>query len=807
MEGNRSLSKVLEEYDRESIYLVSKETAPEADKTLEEYQKKGRLITVDWADLTGHPELIQTEGSDRAAVYVPEADRSSAAALYRILSVLPVDKRPDVLIFETIKIHKIIDEKVYAELGYYNLFYLSEDYLVFEKLSQEKALVVYHELLNQREKEAEKIKRQNDFLRDSLKSTEKNLYEVSNSYSRVLNSLSYKLTKPFRFGKEFWIKHNIRYRLYLLPFVRYPYKTVKILLTQGPVILVRRIKNKLEDKKAVNYTLITKEMRKEQEAWKPSSDIRFSILVPLYNTPIVFLKEMIQSVQAQTYTNWELCLADGSDDQHADVGDCVKEFQTEDKRIKYEKLKKNGGISENTNACIRMATGNYISLFDHDDILHPSALYETAKVIDEQGADFVYTDEAVFQGTDITKITTYHFKPDFAIDNLRANNYICHFTSFSRELLTQAGWFRKEYDGGQDHDLILRLTAQAKKIYHIRKLLYFWRSHAASTAGNLNSKPYVMKAGVNLVEQNLKDEGLEGTAENVPNSPTIYKIQYHLNEKPLVSIILEASQEDLKYVYKCVSSIWMNTEYENLQILVSAPSSRKSEYSDVKEMYSRRGVKVIFTDKKSPIELNNAGAEKAEGKYLVFLSPRVEIDSEDWVEQLLMYAQRADVGAVGLLMYYPNNTIHHAGLILGLGKNLVGCSHYRISRVNLGYMGRLCYSQDVTAVSRDCFMIRRDLFEQEGGFDTSYEGDYEDVDLCLKLEQKKLWNVFTPYAQMYYYKRFRKNRDERKAFDHDKELFKNRWQKELDKGDRFYNPNFALDLDFTVQHSGINKDL
>ena len=807
MEGNSSLSKVLEEYGKERIYLVCKEDAFEPDKALDEYQKSGHLTIVGWDDLTSHPESIQTKGSDGGVVYVPAADRSSAAALYQSLSCLSAEERPRVLIFETIQIRKIVDEKAYAKLGYYNLFYLSEDFLVFEKLSQEKALAVYHDLLGQREKEAEKTKRQNDFLNDSLKSTEKNLYEISSSYSRVLNSLSYKITKPFRFGKEFWIKHNIRYRLYMIPFVRYPYKTVKILLTQGPVTLVRRIKNKLEDKKAVNYTLISNDLRKEQEAWKPSSKIYFSILVPLYNTPVVFLKEMIQSVQAQTYADWELCLADGSDDQHADVAACVKEFQAGDKRIKYEKLTKNGGISENTNACVRMAAGNYISLFDHDDILHPSALYETARVIDEQGADFVYTDEAVFQGTDITKITTYHFKPDFAIDNLRANNYICHFTTFSRELLDKVGWFRKEYDGGQDHDLILRLTAQAQKVYHIRKLLYFWRSHAASTAGNLNSKPYVMKAGVNLVEQNLKDEGLEGTAANVPKSPTIYKIQYHLNEKPLVSIILEASQDDLNYVYKCISSIWMNTDYENLQILVSAPSFRKSEYRDVKGKYDRKDVKVIFTDKKSPAGLNNAGAEKAEGKYLVFLSPRVEIDSEDWIEQLLMYAQRADVGAVGLLMYYPNNTIHHAGLILGLGKNLVGCSHYKISKGNLGYMGRLCYSQDVTAVSRDCFMIRRDLFEQEGGFDTSYKCDYEDVDLCLKLENKKLWNVFTPYADMYYYKRFHKSCDERKVFDHDKELFKSRWQKELDKGDRFYNPNFAQDLDFTVQHSGINKDL
>ena len=208
-----------------------------------------------------------------------------------------------------------------------------------------------------------------------------------------------------------------------------------------------------------------------------SQSIKFSILVPLYNTPTVFLEEMIHSVQAQTYPNWELCLADGSDAAHSEVGECVQALASSDARIKYQKLSENLGISGNTNACIEMASGDYISLFDHDDVLHPAALYETMEAICTQGADFIYTDEATFESPNLRKIISVHFKPDFAPDNLRANNYICHFSSFSRKILEQAGPFRSAYDGSQDHDLVLRLTYHAAKIVHIPKVLYLSLIH------------------------------------------------------------------------------------------------------------------------------------------------------------------------------------------------------------------------------------------------------------------------------------------------------------------------------------------
>ncbi|MCM1577469.1 MAG: glycosyltransferase, partial [Ruminococcus sp.] len=257
-----------------------------------------------------------------------------------------------------------------------------------------------------------------------------------------------------------------------------------------------------------SYTITDKE-REREESTKFDRDIKISILVPLYNTPQKFLEEMIGSVIGQTYSNWEICLADGSDGKHKYVGELVKKLAKGDKRIKYTKLKENLGISENTNACIDISTGDYIALFDHDDILHPSALFEVMKAICEKGADFVYTDEATFESPNLNKIITAHFKPDFAPDNLRANNYICHLSVFSRELMEKSGKFRKEYDGSQDHDIILRLTANAKKIVHIPKILYYWRSHPMSVAMDIGSKSYAVDAGKNAVRNSILESGYD----------------------------------------------------------------------------------------------------------------------------------------------------------------------------------------------------------------------------------------------------------------------------------------------------------
>ena len=268
--------------------------------------------------------------------------------------------------------------------------------------------------------------------------------------------------------------------------------------------------------------------------------VKISILVPLFNTPEEFLREMIDSVMNQTYSNWELCLADGSDDAHAYVAEVVKKYEAKaDGRIVYHKLLKNEGIAGNTNECLKLATGEYIGLFDHDDILHPSALYEYVKVINEQNADYIYCDETTFRSGDINKMLTMHFKPDYAIDNLRANNYICHFSVVARELVDGTELVRPQFDGSQDHDMILRLTDRAKCVVHVPKLLYYWRCHPGSVASGVDAKPYVVEAAKGAVADHLRRHGFKHFQITSTRAfETIFKIRYEIIGTPKISIVI-----------------------------------------------------------------------------------------------------------------------------------------------------------------------------------------------------------------------------------------------------------------------------
>ncbi len=313
----------------------------------------------------------------------------------------------------------------------------------------------------------------------------------------------------------------------------------------------------------------TPEEAKRQREEKFPRMPKISILVPLYNTPENFLREMIESVTSQTYENWELCLADGSDKEHGLVAETIVEYQKKDEtsgksgRILYHKLKKNEGISGNTNQCLAMATGEYIGLFDHDDILHPSVLYEYVKVINEQQADYIYCDETTFKSGDINKMLTMHFKPDYAIDNLRANNYICHFSVFARKLLDGTELFRPRFDGSQDHDMILRLTDRAERVVHVPKLMYYWRSHAGSTAAGIDAKPYAVEAAKGAVADHLRRHGFEHFQISSTRAfDTIFKIRYQIIGSPKISIVIanKDHKEDLK---RCITSILEKSTYEN----------------------------------------------------------------------------------------------------------------------------------------------------------------------------------------------------------------------------------------------------
>ena len=620
-------------------------------------------------------------------------------------------------------------------------------------------------------------------------------------FESVERSISWRLTAPFRA-----FMNAMRKIFGLLRYRHLIGKGLHSLYRNGPRATWAKAKYKIRQLNALPQTqkaLYTEEELAQQRTVKFSRNIKISILVPLYNTPDKYLREMIQSVLDQTYANWELCLADGSDDDHKSVGKTVQEYARRDSRILYKKLEKNLGISGNTNACIHMATGEYISLFDHDDLLHPAALFEVMKAICDQGADFIYTDENTFHQTPADAYCP-HFKPDYAPDTLRANNYICHLTTFQASLLETVGEFRPECDGSQDFDMVLRLTEQAKKIVHIPKILYYWRSHPNSVASGIGAKPYVINAAKKAVSDHLERVGLKGEVLDSA-VPSMYRLKYDIIGDPLVSILIP-NYEHKAELKTCLESIYAKTTYSNFEILVIENNSSSQEIFDYYEEIQKKwsNLRVITWDSYFNYSaINNFGARHAAGSHLLLLNNDTEVISPDWIQEMLMYSQRNDVGAVGAKLYYPDDTIQHAGLGLGL-LTLAGHLHRNFDRNHPGYMGRLSYAQNLSGVTAACVMVRRDVWDQVNGLDETFEVAFNDVDLCMRIRAAGYLIVWTPFAELYHYESKSRGLDEapaaRKRFLGEVERFQTRWAKELADGDPYYNPNFSLDKeDFSIK--------
>ena len=535
--------------------------------------------------------------------------------------------------------------------------------------------------------------------------------------------------------------------------------------------------------------------------------VKVSVLTPLWNTPENFLREMIESVQAQTYQNWELCLADGSDDAHAYVGEICREYAAKDSRIVYKKLEKNGGIAENTNRCLEMATGEFVAPFDHDDLLHPCVLYEYVKVINEKDADYIYCDEATFKNGDVNQMITMHFKPDYAIDNLRANNYICHFSMFDKKLLEGTELYRTKFDGSQDHDMILRLTDKARNVVHVPKLLYYWRQHAGSVSSGVEAKPYVVESARGAVADHLRRHGFANFKITSTRAfETIFKITYEIIGEPKISIIIP-NKDHVEDLRRCITSIIEKSTYDNYEIIVVENNSETREiFAYYEELANNPAVKIItYKGDFNYSAINNLGVSEASGEYVLLLNNDIQIITVNWMEELLMYAQRPDVGAVGAKLYYPDKTIQHAGVVIGLGAHrTAGHVHYRQKRENLGYMGRLCYAQNMSAVTGACLLVKKALYEEAGGLDESFAVSLNDVDFCLKLRRLGYLNVFTPFAEAYHYESASRGSDmtgEAAArYNDESARFREKWKAELEAGDPYYNPNFSLDKsDFSLR--------
>jgi len=613
--------------------------------------------------------------------------------------------------------------------------------------------------------------------------------------NRIKNNKLWKISAPFRKMMHFCIRQKDRVK------------------NCGSVRgVVDKLAYKKRERKAMKF-FGTKSfpdeerIKKEQETVFPRMP-KISILVPLWNNERQYQTEMLDSVMNQTYQNWELCLADGSDEAHAYIGEICREYaERAGGRIVYKKLEKNDGISGNTNACCEMATGEFIGLLDQDDIIHPSTLYEYVKVINEKQADYIYCDEMTFKGGSIDHMVTMHFKPDFAPDNLRANNYICHFSVFARTLLKDTGLFRSQFDGSQDHDMILRLTDEAKHVVHVPRILYYWRCHSTSVASNIGAKPYAIEAARNAVAEHLRVHGYSNFKITSTRAfETIFKISYQIIGNPKISIVIPNKDhaEDLK---RCIDSIEEKSTYSNYEIIVVENNSGTQAIRDYYEtLKDDRKVRIVtYEGGFNYSAVNNFGVGQASGEYILLLNNDTQVITVNWLEEMLMYAQRQDVGAVGAKLYYGDKTIQHAGVVIGLGAHrTAGHTHYRQHRENLGYMGRLCYAQDVSAVTGACLMVKKSLYEQLGGLDESFEISLNDVDFCLRLRELGLLNVFTPFAELYHYESVSRGLDDQgekaERYNEESERFREKWKKQLEEGDPYYNVNFSLDRsDFSLK--------
>ncbi|MCI8465147.1 MAG: glycosyltransferase family 2 protein [Lachnospiraceae bacterium] len=532
---------------------------------------------------------------------------------------------------------------------------------------------------------------------------------------------------------------------------------------------------------------------------------KFSILVPLYRTPERLFAEMVKSVQRQTYGNWELCLADGSGTAEEDrLFRQVETYQKADKRVKYVRLSENLGIAGNTNAALSMATGDYFVLLDHDDMLSEDALYECALRINQEAeagkkAQVLYSDEDKLT---MKKGRAFyfdaHFKPDFNPDLLRSMNYISHLFVVERSLAEKVGGFRQEFDGSQDYDFIFRCTEQAEVICHIPRVLYHWRVSAGSTAEDPEAKRYAFEAGARAIKAHCERTGIGPVEVEENEVPGTYRVRYPVKGEPLVSVIIPSKDhtDDLRV---CVKSLLEKASYKKLEVLIVENNSTEEEtfrcYQELEDRYEN--LRVLRWKKKgfNFSAINNFALPHAKGEYLLFLNNDTEFINKNCIEELLSFCQRDEVGIVGAQLFYDDDTIQHAGVVVGY-KGIAGHTFIGFHRGEKTYFLRSMCAQDYSAVTAACMMTKRSVFEEIGGFDEGMAVAFNDIDYCLKVRALGKLVVYNPFAQLYHYESKSRGIEDTPEkilrFDSEVETFRKRWAEILEKGDPYYNPNLTL---------------
>lgn len=539
---------------------------------------------------------------------------------------------------------------------------------------------------------------------------------------------------------------------------------------------------------------VTEKQLIKQRATKLKKQPLISVVVPVYKTPKAFLEQMIESLLDQSYENWELCLANGSPTD-ADVKETLAKYTARDGRICSVEVTGEQGIAENTNAAIEMATGDFIGLLDHDDILAPNALFEVAQAIanDEQ-VDAIYTDEDKVT-MDLKEHFQPHFKPDLNIDLMRSNNYICHFFVVRKTLVDKVGGFDKEFDGAQDYDFIFRCLEKAQKVAHIPQVLYHWRTHKESTADNPVSKMYAFDAGKRAIEAHLKRQGEVANVEHTKDYG-FYKVTYEVIGNPLVSIIIP-NKDESEMLRQCIDSIYKDAKYENFEIIIVENNSTDQKTFDYYEEITQNGnISVLkWQGDFNYSAINNFAVKSAKGEYLLFLNNDVRVINPNWMVELLGNCQRKDVGIVGGRLYFPDDTIQHAGIIIGIG-GIAGHAFLNMERARTGYLHKAAIQQNLSAVTAACMMMKRGAFEELHGFEEKLTVAFNDVDLCLRTVQAGYLVVYDPAVELYHFEsksRGSEDTEEKtRRFQSEIEFMRTRWIDLLKNGDPYYNKNLTL---------------
>ena len=594
---------------------------------------------------------------------------------------------------------------------------------------------------------------------------------------------------------------------------KYAKKGLRYWKSQGSAAMVGKIVSKVKtastreipyQKWILHHLPGNKELEKQRKTvfdYQP----KISIVIPLYKTPEKYLRQLVDTVKAQTYPNWELCLSDGSGED-SPIRKLLESLEASDERIRVIHNEKQLQISENTNAAIQAASGDYIAFADHDDELTPNALFECVKALNEKKQTrILYSDEDKMS-MDGHKFFQPHFKPDYNQDLLCTVNYICHLFVVDKNVIQEVGMLRSEFDGAQDYDFIFRCIEAVKpeEICHIPKILYHWRCHEDSTAENPESKTYAFEAGKRAIEEHYKRTGIQ--AEVLQGEFLgLYRTRFIRDHDPLISIIIPNKDhtEDLK---RCIDSIDQKSTYRNYEyIIVENNSTEEKTFQFYKKLEAENPkAHVVYWDREFNYSaINNYGATFAKGEYILLLNNDTEIINEDCLEQLLGYCMRSDVGAVGARMYYEDDTIQHAGVVIGFG-GIAGHCFVLQPRGTTGYCHRIICAQDYSAVTAACMMVKRSAFDQVGGLTEELAVAFNDIDFCMKLRNAGYLIVYNPYAELYHYEsksRGLEDTPEKVArFNKEIQIFERRWPDIMRDGDLYYNPNLTLkSQDFSLK--------